>query len=278
MWMLVAGVVVLVAAFAPTSASAVDTTHFLPPGTVNVTYTCGGADQQTQTVLGVVGLSSFNIAAVVASDPVAASPENGDSFDMTFFWTFTQDQTLVETAVGLGVTDLQLSNGVNPVGVVSGATGPDVVGNPPTQDVPLGDGSLPITYSQGPFTGSFTRAGNVGDPIVFKPGNISVTALPNPLTTSLNLACTPDGATMTLVDQEGEAPPTTRPTTTTLPPTTASPTTAAGPVVAAETQSQLARTGFHSELLILGIALLGFGYALSLTGRRVAKASARSRS
>ena len=43
------------------------------------------------------------------------------------------------------------------------------------------------------------------------------------------------------------------------------------------TQSSLARTGFHSELLYLGIALLGAGYVLSLTGRRVAKQEARSR-
>ncbi len=59
-------------------------------------------------------------------------------------------------------------------------------------------------------------------------------------------------------------------TTTTTGPTTPGTGTGNG------TQG-LARTGFRAELLYLGIGLLGAGYLLSMTGRRVAKAAARSR-
>jgi hypothetical protein len=63
-------------------------------------------------------------------------------------------------------------------------------------------------------------------------------------------------------------------------PTTAPPATTGGTSTGSGTATRttaLARTGFHAELLYLGIAMLGAGYALSLAGRRRARASASSR-
>ncbi len=103
---------------------------------------------------------------------------------------------------------------------------------------------------------------------------------PTPLTTMLNLVChPPEGVVLSLTDVAGAAPPpvipVTPPTATGTAPAAATTTAAAGPTV--EASSTLARTGgFHAELLYIGIAMLAFGYALSLTGRRFARQASRS--
>jgi hypothetical protein len=284
--LLVGGLIVLVAAFIPSSASAQTTTSsssssdlgasFIPEGHAHVTFTCEGADDATKALLAnpLVNLSTFPITGDITSFPFT-SPNNGDPFTTQFAWTFTQSADLVGISVGLGVTDFTLTNGVDTMSAVSGATGSSV-GHPPTQNVPLGDGTAAVSYNQGPFSGNFTRTGAIGTPIVFKPTDITVTVTPNPLTTNLNLVCHPDSAQISLTDQAGATPPPPSITTPpTVPPATGAPaTTAAGPTV--EATSSLARTGFHAELLYIGIAMLGFGYALSLTGRRFAKQSSRS--
>ena len=130
-----------------------------------------------------------------------------------------------------------------------------------------------------PFPGTFTRTNDVGQPITFAPGDVTVTVTPTPLTTPLNLICNPpEGAVLSVTDVAGVAPPpvipVTPPTATGTAPAAAA-TTPAGPTVEATTT--LARTGgFHAELLYIGIAMLGFGYALSLTGRRFARQASRS--
>jgi hypothetical protein len=283
--LLVGGLIVLVAAFMPSSASAQTTTtttttnlgaSFIPEGHAHVTFTCEGADAATKALLAnpLVNLSTFPITADITSFPFT-SPNNGAPFTTQFAWTFTQSADLVGISVGLGVTDFTLSNGVDTMSATSGATGSSV-GHPPTQNVSLGDGTAAVSYNQGPFSGNFTRTGAIGTPIVFAPTDITVTVTPNPLTSNLNLICHPDSTKITLTDQAGSTPP--PPSITeppTVPPATGAPaTTAAGPTV--EATSTLARTGFHAELLYLGIAMLGLGYAFSLTGRRFAKQSSRS--
>ena len=132
------------------------------------------------------------------------------------------------------------------------------------------------------FSGDFVRAGAPPTPIQFSPGTVTLHSVGNKGTgIPLSLICTPTAVSpMVLVDQEGETPPpTTQAPPPTPPPATSAPaTTAAGTGVEATNAASgngLARTGFHAELLYIGIAMLGAGYALSLTGRRVAKASAR---
>ena len=112
---------------------------------------------------------------------------------MTFHWAFTLPQDLANTAVGLGTTDLSQSDGVLPMHVDSGATGADVVGNPPPQNINLGDGSVAVSYNEGPFSGDFTRTGAIGDPIQFSPGTVTVTSTTVPGGIVLQLLCSPTG-------------------------------------------------------------------------------------
>src|SRR5262249_46818961 len=124
---------------------------------------------------------------------------------------------------------------------------------------------------------TFTRSGTGS--VVLAPGQTTTTSTAGAI--PLNLICTPSGGTLTLDVQEGPPPPpTTAPPPSTLPAAPATTAAPAAPVVEATStsgSSTLARTGFHSELLYLGIALLGAGYAMSMMGRRRAKAIARSR-
>ncbi|HEX2383224.1 MAG TPA: hypothetical protein VHI95_11340, partial [Acidimicrobiales bacterium] len=179
-------------------------------------------------------------------------------------------------AVGLGTTQLTQQDAALVLDATSGATGSST-GNPPSQVVPLGDGTQDVKFQQ-TTQATFTRAGT-GTDVVLTPG-VSTTASATNLAT-LQLICTPTGITpLTLSDEEGPVPPpTTAPPAPTLPTVPVTTAAAAAPVVAAtgRSGSTLARTGFHAELLYLGIALLGGGYLLAMTGRRRAKAEARSR-
>ena len=296
---LVVGVFIfVVAAFAPSasaqtsdssdstssssSSSSSELSH-LPQGVQSFTMTCEGADDATKALLSnpLVGIPTFPITAEITNLPVEPAPKNGEQFQMSFIWKFTQSADLVSTAAGLGVTDFNLTNSVDTMNAVSGATGSSV-GTVDSQDVSLGDGTQPVSYLQPPtgsFPGTFTRTNDEGQPITFAPGDITVTVTPNPLTTALNLVChPPDGVVLSLTDVAGAAPPpvvpVTPPTATGTNPAAAT-TTPAGPTV--EATSTLARTGgFHAELLYIGIAMLAFGYALSLTGRRFARQASRS--
>jgi hypothetical protein len=280
------GVIVLIAAFSTTNASAVNN-EFLPAGTATTTLSCGGNDAVdggvTTAILQGIGLDPVGLPATITSDPVD-SPNTGDSFTMTFHWAFTLPQSLASTAVGLGTTDLSQSNGVLPMHVDSGATGADVVGNPPPQDIPLGDGSVAVNYNEGPFTGDFTRTNAIGDPIQFSPGTVTVTSTTVPGGIALQLLCTPTGTSpMVLTDQQGATPPPSS-TTAPKPPPTAAPTTAATTPATGgtagtgvEATTALARTGFHPELLYIGLFMLAAGFTLFATGRRrVASVSRRS--
>ena len=105
---LVLGVIVLIAAFSTTNASAVNN-EFLPSGTATTTLSCTGNDAVdgglTTTILDAIGLNPVGLSATITSDPVD-SPDTGDTFTMTFHWAFTLPQDLANTAVGLGTTDL----------------------------------------------------------------------------------------------------------------------------------------------------------------------------
>jgi hypothetical protein len=274
--LLIFGVIVVVAAFAPTSANAVvPNSALVPAGPATADLSCtGNNDPTTDAILaGTVG-NPVILGAKFTTNAIE-SPDDGEAFTLDFTWTFTLPQSLVSVAVAT-TPNLVQSNGVLPIHADSGATGADAVGNPPDTTVDLGDGTQAVSYNAGPFSATFTRAGAVGTPVQFSPGTITTDSVAGGIT--LHLLCTPQNVVpLVLNDQAGPPPP----PTTAKPPATPPPATTApaGPVVAAETttsQSSLARTGFHSELLYLGIALLGAGYALSLTGRRVAK-QARSR-
>ena len=99
--LLVFGVVVLIAAFVPSTASA-QATSFLPSGTSTTTYSCTGNDADdggtTNAVLTGIGLNPVSIDAEITSDAVDA-PNDGDTFTMTFHWRFTLPSALTSIAV-----------------------------------------------------------------------------------------------------------------------------------------------------------------------------------
>jgi hypothetical protein len=279
MTMLVAGIIVLVAAFAPTSANAViPNSALVPAGPATFTSSCTGADDLTNTLLnGVPGLTNPILLPTQITTNSIESPADGETFTLDLTWEFTLPASVAGVAVGLGNTSLTQQNSTLPLIAQSGATGTSVGTFPGPQTISLGDGTQDVKFQQ-TTTGTFTRAGT-GTPVVLSPGQVTTSSATSLAT--LNLLCTPTGVTpLTLNDKAGPPPPpTTAPppkTLPTLPPTTAAPAAPAVAATGTTRSTALARTGFHAELLYLGIALLGAGYALSLAGRRVARASARS--
>jgi hypothetical protein len=280
--MLVAGVIVLVASFAPTSANAViPDSALVPAGPSTFGSSCTGNDAVdggiTNTLLnGVPGLTNPIVLPTELRTNGIESPADGESFTLDLTWDFTLPASVAGVAVGLGTTSLTQQDAALVLDATSGATGSST-GHPASQVVSLGNGTQDVPFQQ-TTTATFTRDGT-GTPVVLTPG-VSTTASVTNLAT-LQLICTPTGVTpLTLNDQAGPPPPpTTQPPPATLPLVTPTTAAAAGPVVAAtgSGSSTLARTGFHAELLYLGIALLGGGYLLAMTGRRRAKAEARSR-
>jgi hypothetical protein len=185
---------------------------------------------------------------------------------MAFNWSFLLSQGLVQGAIAVGATDLEITSATLPMSATTGATGADVVGDPPATNLALGDGSQAVGYSVGPFTGTFSRTAAVDSPIEFTPGTVLNTVVVQPLGVSLNITCAPaQGAVMTLNDQTGVPPST---TTTTLPEVTTTEgttaTTAPGGGVGGAGE-ELPRTGSSTlVLVVIALGLIDLGY-LALT-------------
>jgi len=274
--MLIAGVLVLVAAFAPTSANAQTPSSLVPAGPSTFDSSCTGNDAVdggvTNTILsGIPGLTNPIVLPTKLTTNAIVDPGDTASFTLDLTWEFTLPASVAGVAVGLGTTSLNQQSAALVLNATSGATGTST-GNPPAQTVNLGDGTQPVPFQQA-TTATFTRSGT--GPVVLTPG-VSTTASATNLAT-LNLICTPQNVVaLTLNVQEGPPPP---PTTAAPPPTLPAAAPAghlSDPVGVSPSSSEpLARTGFHGELLFLGIGLLGAGYAMSMTGRRVARASTK---
>jgi len=287
--MLVAGIIVLVAAFAPTSANAVIPNSSLAPvGPATYNQNCSGVDPTTQALL--QGLFPPNGVLVLPSQistNAINSPSDGEDFTLQVTYTTTLPAFLVSVAQSAGTTTLNQTNTTSSLSATSGATGTVTSTDPGPTQINLpgpSEQARDIQFTQGPFDVTFTRSGT-GTPVELTPGTVTTTS--DTGTIALQLSCTPSDVTpLTLNDQAGPPPPPTTVSVTTLPftpPTTAPASAGGGGTSGSGTGSAtvtrttaLARTGFHAELLYVGIALLGAGYALSLAGRRVARASARS--
>ncbi len=245
------------------AAPTVQDGRFLQGGDIDVVYTCTGADAATQTILNSILLSTFTIDANVRSAAVEPSPSPGEDFDMEFTWDFTLPTNLVQTAVDLEQATLTIS-GDDRVSVVSGATGADAVGTGGPETLEMGDGTVPVGFTHGPFTATFNRTAAVDEPITFAPGQITnktVTATG----ITLNIVCDPDGTTMVLNDETGVAPSTTSTTRPEVVATTAGPAT----TVAVGGTGSLPVTGSSSNLflVLLALALIDVGY-LALTASK----------
>jgi len=165
-----------------------------------------GADAPTVNLLKTLGGGSIALSAAVTT-PAIVSPADGASFTLPFSWQLGMDPSLIDTAESLGVGNITISGAKLPVGPEDGATGNDVVGQPPSRSLTLAQAT---SFSEGPFSGSFVRDGAIGDPIVFaiRPVNLTASVALGGAAINLNIACAPQGAaSMTLVDQEGTPPP-----------------------------------------------------------------------
>ena len=253
--------------------------RFLEGGNLELVYTCDAADAQTESLLDVAGVETFPQQVTILTPAVEPAPSPGDDFEMEFNWSFLLAQNIVQGAIDVGATDLQISSATLPMSATTGATGGPVVGDPAATTLPLGDGSQAVGYSVGPFTGTFNRTAAVDSPIEFTPGTILNTVVVVPLGVSLNITCAPEaGAVMTLNDQTGVPPST---TTTTLPEVTTTEgttaTTAPGGGGVGGAGEELPRTGSSTlVLVVVALALIDLGY-LALTAaqprrRRVSSA------
>jgi LPXTG-motif cell wall-anchored protein len=245
---------------ASTAAPAVQDGRFLAADSVDITYSCTGADQTTQDILNSFGLSPFPQQAVLTSVAVDPAPSPGEDFDVDFIYDFTLNETIVLFAIGLGVTGFTISDGVAPISATAGATGTAPGTDPEDHVLELGDGSVPVGYTAGPLTGTFNRTAAVDEPISFEPGTLT-TGVVTSSGVALSITCDPGEGTLTMLDQTG-VPPT---TTTTTRPQVVTTTTVAGATTTTAgvgAAGELPRTGSSSNLLLalLGLALIDIGY------------------
>ena len=247
--------------------------RFLQGDSVTVTYSCSGADQITNDLLTAFQLNPFSLPVTITSAAVEPAPSPGEDFDVEFTWDYTLPQNIVDFAIGLGVTGFTITNGENPVSAITGATGSSAGSSSASHPVALGDGSVPVGYTEGPFTGTFNRTADVDGLIEFKPQTITNTTTAS-TGTALNLECTPGAGVLSVTDETGTAPST---TTTTRPGIVTTTTGAPTPTTADVGGAELPRTGTSSNLflVLLALALIDVGYlALSASrDRRVPSAS-----
>jgi LPXTG-motif cell wall-anchored protein len=260
------------------AAPTVQDDRHLTADTAEFVYDCTGGNSDTQTILDTVGLPTFNIDGQFTSVAVYPSPSPGEEFNVDFIWDFELPQELVEIAVGAGADSL-INQAILEVMAVSGASGPNFSQLTDPVTVALGDGSVPVGYTIGPLTATFTRTAAVDEPITFEALDI-LTQAETPSGIQLVIDCDIDGDS-TLVMGDLDGPPETT-TTTTRPEvveTTTTTTTAGGGGGVGGSGEELPATGTSSNLwlALLAVMLIDLGYlAVSgskLVGRRASSVS-----
>lgn len=257
-----AAVATLTMGSASTSAApTVQDGRYLEGTSTTITYSCKG-DEATDALLQAVGAPTpFDMPITITTASVEPSPSPGESFDVDFTWDATINPEIEEFAYNFAIAKLNISDAVHPIAATSGATG-DFVGNGAPASVTIGDGSVPIGYTQGPFTGTFTRTAAVDEPIEFTPGVVTSTVVSENTQgvpgATLYIICSPGEGVLTMQDRDGVAPSTTTTTRPAVVTTVPAPTTT---VAVAGTQ-QLPRTGTSSNLLLvlLALGLIDLGY------------------
>jgi hypothetical protein len=259
---------------ATSAAPTVQDGRYLEGDTLSVDYSCTGGDAGTTALLDSFNLNPFSMPVTITSAAVEPAPSPGEDFTTEFTWGFTLDPTVVSFAVGLGVTDFTISNGVNPVQAITGATGTAAGTGSPDANVNLLD-TVADGYTAGPYSGTFNRTAAVDSPIEFSPQAISSTVTTN-AGTALQIACTPpQGAVMSVVDQTGVAPSTTTTTLGTIDPPTTTTVAAGGGGGGGVQGGELPRTGSSSNLflVLLALGLIDIGYLAISASRRTQSVS-----
>ncbi len=253
------------------AAPTVQDGRYLEGTSVTIDYTCGGGDAATTNLLKTFNITSFPMGVTITSGAVEPSPSQGEDFDVPFTWDFALDQGIVQFATGLGVVSFTITNGSDPISATAGATG-SVTGHGGSSLLPLGDGSIPVGYTEGPFTGTFNRTAAPDEPITFTPGAVTSNVTTD-AGTQLTIACTPGAGALTVNDQDGVAPST---TTTTRPViTTVAPTTTVQ--VGGEALPRTGSSGSTMVMVFVALGLIDLGYLALTAGqpprRRRASAS-----
>lgn len=201
------------------------------------------------------------------------SPESGESFSLPLRWRLTLDQAVIDTASGLGITSIEISDTELTARAGAGLSGPDFTARPSARSISLGGGAA--SFTEGPFAASFVRESEVGSPVTVVAKAISLVAtidLGGPV--PLALGCLPQGpASLTLVDVEGPVPPEETTTTTTLleAESVDDPEVLGEATASADGSSTLPVTGAGLWLVFLAAILIDVGYlarSAALPGRR----------
>jgi hypothetical protein len=138
----VLGTVVMIGALAIVSSG--------PAAAATIDVECVGADENSQTILGVLGDGTIDAGVSGRIDPT--SVESGTN-TLDFFVGLELPQSLIDTAVGAGITSAELRDVNFTIAAGSGVTGADVVGEPADQTISFTSGVPDIEV--GPFAGTF---------------------------------------------------------------------------------------------------------------------------
>lgn len=180
----------------------------LPGASISPLYTCAGADAATDALLDLLGDEPLAFSPRVSVGAISPSPEQGASFTASFTGQLSLAADLVSSIMAVGITEATVSNLSVPVRPNAGVSGEPVVMAPPARTFTLVSGQ-PLSFTIGPFDGTFTRTSAIGQPVAWEVGELAVT-----LTGSLggspievNLLCSPSGTTvLSMLDGSGSAP------------------------------------------------------------------------
>lgn len=190
--------------------------------TTPVTLTCLGADANSQAALDMLGQLatpkqpppvSLSASANVTAN-VPANLDTGGSAPVSFGAQLVLPQSLIDTAVGFGITSIGVSNLVMGVRASGGGTGGPFNGAPTSFTINLSPLNVPTISASG--TVNITDASKptlfaVVDPVTF---TVAISLGGN--TSTINLTCAvPAGTYVGAINGSIPAPPTTIATTTT---------------------------------------------------------------
>jgi hypothetical protein len=119
-------------------------------GAASIDVECVGADPGSQAILDILGDGTIDAGVTGRIDPT--SVEAGSN-TLDFFVGLVLPQSLIDTAVGAGITSAELRDVTFTIAPGTGVTGADVVGTPPDQTISFASGVPDIEV--GPFTGTF---------------------------------------------------------------------------------------------------------------------------
>lgn len=194
---------------------------------VTVTLTCLGADPATQGLLDLIGSLqsppipapvSLPVTATVTAD-VPANASTGESVPVSFESELELSETLVNAAVGFGITQIDISNLVLEVEATGGGEGGPYAAAPNSFTINLVPPSAPTLNAGGVATITDETEPTLFEvlgPVTF---SATVSLLGNP--TTLNLTCeVPEGTYVASINGELPPPPSTTTTTAAPAPTT----------------------------------------------------------